>query len=94
MVIGYANTSFLATLDYDVGTPGDPIIFNVVPLNPGDCYDVTTGIYTVPLDGVYEFQLHIWSINDAACGAYIVIDEVLVSYDRTEETSFVVFLCY
>ena len=69
----------MATLDYDVGTPGDPIIFNVVPLNPGGYYDVTTGIYTVPLDGVYEFILHIWSINDAAFGAWIVIDDVLVS---------------
>ena len=78
MLIGYANTSFLATLDYDPGTPGDPIIFNVDPLNPGGHYDATTGIYTVPLDGVYEFMLHILADDDQLMQAFIDVDGIAV----------------
>ena len=78
-VIGYANTSFLATLDYDPLTPGNPIVFNVASLNLGGHYDMASGIYTVPVDGVYEFILHILCLNDAACRAYIEVDDVAVS---------------
>ena len=77
--IGYGSTSFLATLDYDPGTPDDPIIFNIAPLNLGGHYDVTSGIYTVPVDGVYEFILHIRCVNDASCAAWIEVDNVAVS---------------
>ena len=69
----------MATLDYDPGAPTKPIVFNVVPLNLGGHYDVTTGIYTVPVDGIYEFILHIWSIDDAGIGAWIEVDSVAVS---------------
>ena len=78
-MIGYVNTSFLATLDYDPGSPANPIVFNVAPLNLGGYYDITTGIYTVPVDGVYEFILHILCIDDPDCGAYIEVDNVEVS---------------
>ena len=78
-LIGYARTSFLATLDYDPGTPGDPIVFNVAPLNLGGHYDVATGIYSVPVDGVYEFILHVRCVEDASCAAWIDVDNVPVS---------------
>ena len=79
-ISGYVNISFLASFDYDPGDPADPIVFNVAPLNPGGHYDVTTGIYTVPIDGVYEFMLHIWMLNDPAFNAYLEVDNVQVNF--------------
>ena len=79
---GYGDTSFLASFDYDPDTPGDPIVFNVAPLNPGGHYDITTGIYTVPVDGVYEFMYHIWLINDAGFYGILEVDNVQVSVDK------------
>ena len=76
---GYINTSFLVTLDYDPGSPENPIVFNVAHLNPGGHYDVTSGIYTVPVDGVYEFMLRIRSLDDASFGVFIEVDNVHVS---------------
>ena len=78
-VPGYSHTSFLASFDYDPGTPGDPIVFNVAPLNPGGHYDVTSGIYTVPIDGAYEFMFHIWLQDHNAFHAYLDVDNVRVS---------------
>ena len=60
-------------------SPGDPIVFNVAHLNPGGHYDITSGIYTVPIDGVYELMLNIRSIDDAAIGVWIEVDNVQVS---------------
>ena len=62
--VGYFDVSFFAALDYDPSVPGDAMVFNVVPLNPGGHYDVTSGIYTVPIDGVYEFIVQTLCIND------------------------------
>ena len=53
-------------------------MFNLALLNLGGHYDVTSGIYTVPLDGVYEFMNHMWAIEDAFIGAYIKVDSVTV----------------
>ena len=72
------DTSFLASFDYHPGTQEDPIVFNVAPLNPGGHYDVTTGIYTVPVDGVYEFTLHLWTVDDPEFNAYLEVDNVPV----------------
>ena len=43
--------------------PGDPIIFEDSKINPGGFYDNTTGIYTVPLDGTYEFYVHLSAVE-------------------------------
>ena len=37
----------------------DPLVFDQARINPGGHYDPTTGIYTVPEDGIYEFYVHI-----------------------------------
>ena len=50
----------------------------MAPLNPGGHYDVTTGVYTVPVDGVYEFLLHIWMLDDSGFNAYIEVDNVRI----------------
>ena len=76
---GYSGTSFLATFDASPMTPTDPIVFNYPVHNTGGHYDSTTGIYTVPLDGTYEFTFHILANNDALFVAWLVVDAKLVS---------------
>ena len=51
-------------------------MFSVANLNPGGHYDVTSGIYTAPLDGVYEFMLNIRCVDDASVGVWIEVDNV------------------
>ena len=80
MISGYSGLSFLAT--FDVGTlipVNNTIVFNYPVLNSGGHYDPTTGIYTVPLDGTYEFIFHILSFNDHNIVAYLVVDGTDVS---------------
>ena len=55
-------------------TPGDPIVFNYPVVNTGGYYDPTTGIYTVPLDGTYEFIFRFRADNDASFGALLVVE--------------------
>ena len=38
-------------------SPPNPIVFNYAVLNSGGHYNVTSGIYTVPLDGVHGSHL-------------------------------------
>ena len=64
LLIGYSDTSFQATFDVDYLTPTNPIVFNVARNNAGGHYDPTTGIYTVPLDGTYEFKFHFYTRID------------------------------
>ena len=47
-------------------------------MNPGGHYDNTTGIYTVPIDGIYEFTVQIIVIEDESLIYYILIDSVRV----------------
>ena len=76
----YSGTSFLATFDTDTLTPTDPIVFNYPVHNAGGHYDSATGIYTVPIDGTYEFIVHIWSSNDNSVDAYLIVDDTDVSH--------------
>ena len=76
---GYSGTSFLATFDTSPVTPTDPIVFNYPVHNSGGHYDPTTGIYTVPLDGLYEFIFRLQAYSDASVGAYLVVDGDYVS---------------
>ena len=75
---GYYDTSFLATFSVNDLTPTDPIVFDANRLNPGGHYDNTTGIYTVPLDGIYQVIFHILSYDDANIYPRLVVDGNLV----------------
>ena len=55
-------------------TPGDPIVLNYTVHNTGGHYDPTTGIYTAPIDGTYEFIFNFRAYDDADIGAYLVVD--------------------
>ena len=78
---GYSDKTFLATFDVYTLTPTNPIVFNYPVYNAGGHYDSTTGIYTVPLDGTYEFTVHIWSYNDATVAALLTIEGTDVSHE-------------
>ena len=72
-ILGYYRTSFLATFsDYTVTTT-DPIVFDANRLNPGGHYNNRTGIYTVPLDGIYQITFHIWAYGEQIY-SHLVVD--------------------
>ena len=76
---GYSDTAFLATFDVNNLIPGDVIIFNYPLQNSGGHYNSETGFYTVPLDGIYEFNFQIFSDGDITIGGYLVVDGEAVS---------------
>ena len=80
---GYSGTSFLATFDTTPLTPENPIVFNYAVHNTGGHYDPTTGIYTTPFDGSYEFMFCFRAENDATVGAFLVVDGEDVSLFHT-----------
>ena len=47
--------------------------------NIGGHYDPTTGIYTTPIDGTYEFIIRLRAYNDAIAEAFLIVDGVQVS---------------
>ena len=56
----YADTIVLATfIEYEITPMISRIIFDEGRINPGGHYDTTTGVYTVPLDGIYQFYVQI-----------------------------------
>ena len=59
-------------------------MFNDARINPGGHYDPTTGIYTVPQDGAYEFYVHILNGDEeTSYWAFgLVVDESYVDYSR------------
>ena len=79
MISGYADTSFLATIGSQTHTPSNPIVFDVAFLNSGGHYNATTGIFTVPIDGTYEFIVHILGDNDFEIRVHLIVDGTYVS---------------
>ena len=79
-IVAYADFSFLVTIDPIHIFPVDeePVVFNYV-VRHSDAYDNTTGIFTAPLDGDYEFMLHALCNLDTTIDIYIVVDDVMVS---------------
>ena len=52
-------------------------MFDQARINPGGYYDNTTGIYTIPITGTYEFNVHAGSVDeDTYWGTSIVVDNV------------------
>ena len=85
---GYADTIFLATIGAQRVAPvSDPIVFNEVRMNPGGHYDDTAGIYTVPIDGIYEFNVNARAQSDSDFGSYLVRDGVDVAHARNADGS-------
>ena len=55
------NSAFFATLNSEIifETPHETIPFNNVKINNGEHYNFTTGIYTAPVTGIYQFFWYI-----------------------------------
>ena len=66
--------SFLATFDIQTLTPTNPIMFDYPILNTGGHYNPTTGIYTVPIDGTYEFIFQYRTLNDNSAESFLEVD--------------------
>ena len=49
-------------------------MFNYPVHNTGGHYNTSSGVYTVPLDGTYEFIFRLRASADATIGAYLVLD--------------------
>ena len=73
----------MATISENTVSPVlDPIMFDETRINSGGHYDPTTGIYTVPQDGVYEFYVHILNgpNTDDRWGFRLVVDDAEIDY--------------
>ena len=83
-ILGYSDTTFFAGIEVDFETPADPIDFDDDRINPGGHYDASTGIYTVPLDGTYEFNVQIESYSDFNndWGFWVLVDGIEVTFSR------------
>ena len=79
MTSGYSDTAFLATIDSQTHAPSNPLFLMMWCWTLEITYDPTTGIYTAPIDGTYEFTIHIQSSNDYDIRAYLRVDGTPVS---------------
>ena len=76
--IGYSDTTFLATFTEATPTVTNPVVFDFDAINSGDNYNSATGIYTVPVDGVYQFTVHFLQGGDPLGSAFLVVDNARV----------------
>ena len=60
------------------------MVFRIPLENTGGYYNRTTGVYTVPIDGTYEFIIHILGYEDVSTGAYLVVDGIRASRNISE----------
>ena len=84
----YEDTYFLATIvENFVSSVPDPLVFDEIRINPGGHYDPTTGIYTVPQNGTYEFYVHLMNGPDTndLWAFSLVVDDANVDYNLQYE---------
>ena len=55
---------FLAALSSSSTVSENPVIFDTDEINPGGHYNPSTGYYTVPYDGIYQFHVQMQSLTD------------------------------
>ena len=68
----------MVTLYIGILTPSNPVVFDRTVLNPGGHYNATSGIYTVPFDGTYNFGVHVVGA-DNYYDVMLLVDGVHVS---------------
>ena len=78
----YSDTTFMVAFEEESVSVTNPLTFNRTLVNPGNHYDASTGVYTVPVDGIYEFVLHVFGYGDVFFGAFISVDGQLVSVQK------------
>ena len=85
VLVGYDDFTFLAGISANFVSPiPSPIVFDDAKITLGDHYNTTTGIYTVPLAGIYEFYVQIESYleTDNDWGFDLVVDGERITYTR------------
>lgn len=63
------NPAFVARFSSGTINPGNYIVWNYVETNIGNCYNSSTGKFTAPIAGLYEFGFNIL-LNNAGSGEY------------------------
>ena len=53
--------------------PDDPLKFNQVVYNIGDMYNNSTGIVTIPVDGLYQFSTTLKKLDESSGYAHLHI---------------------
>ena len=71
--VGYSNATFLAVIEGSVDECAGDLVFPDDRINPGGYYSPSTGAYTVPYSGLYQFTGH---LRGAATVVNIFIDGV------------------
>ncbi|KAG5266315.1 hypothetical protein AALO_G00229610 [Alosa alosa] len=84
------STSFSVKTDKHIGPlkTDTTLLFDLVFTNVGNAYDTTTGLFTAPLKGVYQFNYHIFAGGDQGAGhgagakLFKNKDEVVTAYNH------------
>ncbi|PWS23067.1 hypothetical protein DKP78_15095 [Enterococcus faecium] len=80
------STSFSTNTDRHIGPFQTDVTlkFDCVFTNIGNAYDKNTGIFTVPVNGVYQFNYHIFAGGDHGAGAKFFKnkDQVVAAYNH------------
>ena len=70
---------------YTVSTGGDVVIFDLITTNIGSDYDSSTGAYTAPVTGLYEFFGAVESVSQGGC-AFVDQDDFQYASAYTTES--------
>ncbi|XP_041921429.1 complement C1q-like protein 4 isoform X5 [Alosa sapidissima] len=84
------STSFSVKTDKHIGPlkTDTTLLFDLVFTNVGNAYNTTTGLFTAPLKGVYQFNYHIFAGGDQGAGhgagakLFKNKDEVVTAYNH------------
>lgn len=74
---GYTDVAFYAKVGDDHGELGhtETIVFDIVRTNNGGHYDPSTGKFTAPVSGTYQFTATILSGYDEAIETMLVVND-------------------
>ena len=88
MISDYADLAFLATFSTNIiESISDPIIFDTTNFNLGENYNVTTGIYTAPVDGTYMFSANLRAFSDISFGFFLLLEGGLGAFTMNTDDS-------